>query len=185
MLCVLRDSVSGNSLSFAQASNTETMSVKINVLPESPVSSGVTQQIDNIENLRSDLGQSAVDQELTIHMIARGEHSCFFPGKLKLDISGALDFFLDALESELTMQMSALVGMTKSSLAQKPHALRGFLAAPNQARIVFWARIACGSAAPAVESGQHSNCSLHSRVSDSGILSYGTIRIMRNSCHYL
>merc|ERR1712083_639445 len=72
-------SANGEGLSFASArvgaSNEETLSVKINVLPESPLSSKITPQIENLENKRADQEQSSVDQ-------------------MKLDISGALDFFL-------------------------------------------------------------------------------------------
>merc|ERR1712110_1237511 len=53
----------------------------------------------------------------------------------KLDLSGALDFFLREFENELQMQISSLVGISKSSLAHRPAALRGFLSAPAQGNI--------------------------------------------------
>ena len=58
--------------------------------------------------------------------------ACIIAGQLKLDLSGALDFFLREFENELQMQISSLVGISKSSLAHRPAALRGFLSAPAQ-----------------------------------------------------
>ena len=67
MPCALRGSINGDGLSFASAragsSNEETLSVKINVLPESPLSSKIAPQIENLENKRADQGQSSVDQD--------------------------------------------------------------------------------------------------------------------------
>ena len=65
----LRGSAIGGGLSFVRArsgrlSNAETMSVKINVLPESPLPAAVARQIDAVENRRADLGQSAADKAL-------------------------------------------------------------------------------------------------------------------------
>ena len=68
----LRDSATGRGLSFATLSNEETLSVKINVLPESPLPSATGQYISNIENKRADLGQTTVDQDLLHAFVACG-----------------------------------------------------------------------------------------------------------------